>query len=74
MIVPLFKFFATQGGEIQQASSVPVTKDELLVEEWLQGVARVRPIIADLTWVTAAASWLGKPIADPGVIQLPHEP
>ncbi len=74
-IVPLFRFHQpAQASEIQLASSGAAIADPFQVEEWLHSAARVRPAVADITWAMAVSSWVGSPIADPRVVQLPRRP
>jgi hypothetical protein len=73
VIVPLFHFHQpAQTTELNLAAAGPAIADDLAVEEWLHSLARVRPAVADVTWSMAVSTWVGKPIPDPKVIQLPR--
>jgi len=74
VIVPLYRLPADQAVEIRQSAASPPVTDPFVVEEWLHSTSRVRPRIADLVIASAGARWLGHPIEDPTVLQLPHEP
>lgn len=74
VIVPLFRFQQpAQATELTLAASGPALADAFEVEEWMHSVARVRPPVADITWAMAASEWVGAPVADPSVIQLPRQ-
>ena len=73
VIVPLFHFHQpAQTTELNLAAAGPVIADDFAIEEWLHSIARVRPAVADVTWAMAVSAWVGKPILDPKVIQLPR--
>jgi hypothetical protein len=73
VIVPLFQFHQpAQVTELNLAGSDPAIADPFQVEEWMYSTARVRPIIADITWTMAVSAWVGGPLTDPSVIQLPR--
>jgi hypothetical protein len=73
VIVPLFQFHQpTQAAELNLAAADTAIANPFQVEEWLNSVARVRPMIADTAWAMAITAWLGAPLADPSVIQLPR--
>jgi hypothetical protein len=73
VMVPLFAFTADQAAEIGGSLTTPPASAGA-VEEWVLSLARVRPRMADLAWMLAASRWTGRPIADPTVVQLPHQP
>ena len=70
VITPLFRFATGQANEINTARAE--TRDALVIEEWLQSVARVRPSVTDMVWAMATTRWCGRAIPDPNVVQLPH--
>jgi hypothetical protein len=53
-----FGFDAAARVEIEARIASPVETDSLRVEGWLQGLARVRTRLADLSLVCTAAQWL----------------
>jgi hypothetical protein len=73
VITPLFRLAAAQAAEINAARTTPAVGDGLVVEEWLQSVARVRSRVADLAWALATTRWCGQPMPDPKIVQLPHK-
>ncbi len=74
IIVPLYRLPSNEISEIQQAAANPAVADPLVVQEWLHSTSRVRPPVADMMISLAAARWLGHPIEDPALLQLPHQP
>jgi hypothetical protein len=57
-VQPAFVFDAAARAEIEARIATPVETDALRVESWLQGLARVRTRLADLSLVCTAAQWL----------------
>jgi hypothetical protein len=72
VITPLFRFVANQSNEIQASLTTPPVNDSLVIEEWLQSLARVRPALADLAWALAMVRWTGRAASDSAFVQLPH--
>lgn len=57
-VQPAFGFDAAARVEIEARIASPIETDALRVEGWLQGLARVRTRIADLSLTCIAAQWL----------------
>jgi hypothetical protein len=73
VILPLFQYHHPgQSTELNLAAAGPAIADPFEVEEWMHSVAHVRPAVADVTWAMAVSAWVGAPISDPLVIQLPR--
>ena len=72
-LVPLFRFAPDQAGEVEHAIAAPPAT-AATVEDWLLALARVRPRLADLTWVLAASRWTGYPMSDLSAVQFPDRP
>lgn len=72
VILPLFHYHPGQSTELNLAAAGPAIADAFEVEEWMHSVARVRPVVADVIWAMAVSAWVGAPISDPLVIQLPR--
>jgi hypothetical protein len=52
-----FEFAVAARTEIEARIAAPIESDALALEAWMQSLARVRPRIADLALVSAAAQW-----------------
>jgi hypothetical protein len=74
VIVPLFRLELGQANELASAHAAPAATDRLQVDAWWHAAARVRPRLAELSWLAAAGRWINKPLADVDVLQLPHRP
>jgi hypothetical protein len=73
VIVPLFNFHKpAQVAELNLVASGAEIASASQVEDWLDSVSRVRPPVADAAWAMAVSGWMGAPIADPIVVQLPR--
>jgi hypothetical protein len=72
VILPLFRLTPDHVSEVEQSLAAPPA-DAVTVDEWLLSVARVRPRVADLVWAFATTRWTEHPIAEPGVVQFPHQ-
>jgi hypothetical protein len=73
VIVPLFRLAPEHATEVQRTLATPPVDDALVVEEWLHSAARVRAPLSELTWALATTRWLGRPMAQPAIGQLPFQ-
>jgi hypothetical protein len=71
VMLPRFRLTPDQAHEAAQSLAAPPA-DAAAVDEWLLSASRVRPPLADLVWAGATSRWIGRPIGDPGIAQLPH--
>src|SRR5262245_56910036 len=68
---PVFQFDTAARVEIEARLTDPIERDPLVLEAWLQSLARVRPRMADLALASAASLWTtgGEPHLAP--VQIP---
>ncbi len=72
--LPLYEPHAAGQPELAAALAAPIESNPLAVEEWLQSVARVRPSMEALGWVTAYHDWIHPEPMALLPIQLPVHP
>jgi hypothetical protein len=64
--IPLFRLHPSQRAELGAALAAPIAADPLVVEAWLQPLARVRESLGALSWLLCYHEWLH---AAPRVLQ-----